>query len=200
MKYPEAIFALTTFVVLPPRPRRRLAPARLQITGTVTAVNASTNQVSVKDHDRRIGRLDHHAPQLHSSLAAWRNRHRRRRPSGAIGDLTVGDGWSPPIKCHATRKSRKRARCLSHQGGSRCIWPKRMKRTGASAEPRAIWRRLDAAAKTFTIKVGSKDITVKPTDKTEYLRYSARFRQELRRQAEFVRRAQGRRRSSRARQ
>jgi hypothetical protein len=90
----------------------------------------------------------------------------------AIGDLVVGERLVASYQLSADQKT-KEARTLVVQTAADLAemgkkededWRKR----GTTGNLAAV----NAAAKTFTLKAGSKEITVKPAEKAEYLQYS----------------------------
>jgi hypothetical protein len=157
-----AVLVTGVFAQTPP-------PAR--IVGSITAINASAHQVTVKSltgetAELAILPLSHilHLPPGETDM--------KKAETLTIGDLTVGEELVATYQPSADQKT-KEARTL-------------LVRTKADLEELAKkddedWRKrgvtgnltaMDAAAKSFTVKAGSKELTVKPEEKTEYLRYS----------------------------
>jgi hypothetical protein len=168
MKYHVAVFALTALTVSAVL-AQTAAPARL--TGTVTAVNASANQVSIKTATGESVDLTitPHSFILH--LAPGES-DVKKATKMAVGDLVAGERLVATYQLSADQKT-KEARTLLVQTQADLDemakkddedWRKR----GTTGNLTA----LDAAAKTFTIKSGPKEITVKPAEKAEYLQYS----------------------------
>jgi hypothetical protein len=168
MKYALVAFILAA-AIIPGVCAQTPAPARL--TGTVTAVNASANLVSIKSLtgepvDLTITPRSYilHLPPGETDI--------KKAAKLTVGDLVVGERLVATYQLSADQKT-KEARTLLVQTQADLDemgkkddedWRKR----GTTGNLTAI----DAAAKTFTIKSGSKDITVVPTEKVEYLQYS----------------------------
>jgi hypothetical protein len=170
MKSALAVFILMFTLVCGLTAQQPAAPAR--IIGTVTAVNAAANQVSLKTDKGDT-----------ATLTTTTRSHILRMPPGetdtkkavdsVIGDLAVGDRVAATYQESSDKKTMEARTLLVLTKADLAEinqkddedWRKR----GTTGNLTAV----DAAAKKFTIKSGSKDITVKPTDKTEYLRYSA---------------------------
>jgi len=168
MKFPVAIIALTALIVSAAF-AQTAAPARL--TGTVTAVNASANQISIKVATGETVDLTItprsfilHLPPGETDI--------KKAAKLTLGDVTAGERLVATYQLSPDQKT-KEARTLLVQTQADLDemakkddedWRKR----GTTGNLAA----LDAAAKTFTLKAGSKDITVKPTEKVEYLQYS----------------------------
>jgi hypothetical protein len=168
MEYPATIFALTTLLLSAASAQ---TPAPTRLIGTVTAVNASANQVSIKSSTGESVDLTI-TPRSYILHLAPGETDVKKAAKLAIGDLTVGERLVATYQLSADNKT-KEARTLLVQTQADLDemakkdeedWHKR----GTTGNLTA----LDAAAKTFTIKSGSKDITVKPTEKAEYLEYA----------------------------
>jgi hypothetical protein len=141
------------------------------VTGSITAVDSSANTITVKSTSGETVGLSVtprsfilHLPPGETDM--------KKAQKLAIGDLTPGEELVASYQVGPDGKA-KEVRTL-------------MVRTKADLDAMAKseeedWRKrgttgnlasVDAAAKTFTVKVGSKDIVVKPTDKTQFLEYS----------------------------
>jgi hypothetical protein len=141
------------------------------ISGAITAVNASSNLVTVKTTAGETVDLTvtPHSFILHLPIGET---DRTKAAKLAIGDLAPGEELVASYQLSADQKVKE----------VRTIYV----RTKADLDEMAKkddedWRKrgttgnliaISAEAKTFTIKSGSKEITVKPGEKTEYLRYS----------------------------
>jgi hypothetical protein len=168
MKYSLAIFIPFVCIVSSVSAQTAAPPP---LTGTVTAVNAAASQVSIKTLNGESVdlTLSSHSFILHLPPG---ERDVKKADKLAIGDLTVGERLVASYQLSADGKT-KEARTLLVQTQADLDalgkkddedWRKR----GTTGNLAAI----DAAAKTFTIKAGAKDVTVKPTEHLEYLRYS----------------------------
>ena len=165
-------FALSSFAVLASVgfSQTPAAPAA-RVSGAITAVNASSNLVTVKSTTGETVDLTitAHSFILHLPLGET---DQKKAEKLTIGDLTPGEDLVASFQVSADAKT-KEVRTL-------------LVRTKADMEALAKkddedWRKrgttgnlagVDAAAKTFTVKAGPRDITVKPSEKTVYLRYS----------------------------
>jgi len=151
-------------------PQNAAAP-RNQVVGTVSAINAPAGELSLKTDqggaiavsttDRTI--ILHMTPGLTDPGAA---------PRMALTDIQQGDRvvayyrGAPDLKAvqATTLAVRTKADLADVAGKELEDWRKR----GTVGNVTAI----DPAAKAITLKVGSKTVTVTPSDKTEYHRYS----------------------------
>jgi hypothetical protein len=168
MKYSLAIFIPFVCIVSGVSAQTAAPPP---LTGTVTAVNAAGNQVTIKTLNGESVDLtiSSHSFILHLPPG---ERDVKKADKLAIGDLTAGERLVASYQLSADGKT-KEARTLLVQTQADLDalgkkdeedWRKR----GTTGNLAAI----DAAAKTFTIKAGAKDITIKPAEHVEYLRYS----------------------------
>ncbi len=164
-----ALFSVTALVIA----GYAQAPkaAQLRVSGTITAVNASSNLVSVKSTTGETVELTIAAGSHLLHLAPGES-DMAKATKLTFGDLTPDEGVVASYQLSADKKTNE-ARTL-------------LIRTKADLEEMAKkqdddWRKrgttgnlaaVDAGAKTFTVKAGAKDITVKPSEKTEYMRYS----------------------------
>ena len=142
-----------------------------QVSGTITAVNAGSNLVTVKTTAGETVELTigprsfiRHIPLGETDMT--------KAEKLAIGDLTAGEEMVATYQPSADNKTkevrtlvvRTKADIDAMAKKEEDDWRKR----GTTGNLAAV----DAAAKTFTMKVGAKDVTVKPAEKTEYMRYS----------------------------
>jgi hypothetical protein len=146
-------------------------PAQKPVSGAITAVNGSSNVVTVKSTTGETVDLTvtPHSFILHLPLGET---DRTKAAKLAIGDLSAGEELVASYQLSADGKVKE----------VRTIYV----RTKADLEEMAKkddddWRKrgttgnlsaLSPETKTFTIKVGSKEVTVKPGEKAEYLRYA----------------------------
>jgi hypothetical protein len=168
MKYALPVFILTALIVSAAS-AQTAAPAPL--TGTVTTVNASANLVTLKTSSGDSIDLTI-TPRSFILHLPPGERDMKKAEKLTIGDLTVGERLVASYQMSADQKT-KEARTLLVQTQADLAemgkkddedWRKR----GTTGNLTA----LDAGAKTFTIKSGSKEIAVKPAEKIEYLQYS----------------------------
>jgi hypothetical protein len=168
MKYALAAFILTVSMI--PGASAQTA-AHVTVAGSITAVNAADNQVTVKSEKGEATTLTI-TPRSNILRLPAGETETKNAVKIAFGDLAAGDlvvaSYQPSgdgkIMETRTLMVRTKADVAEINQKDDEDWRKR----GTTGNLTA----LDAAAKTFTFKAGSKDITVKPTAKTEYLRYS----------------------------
>jgi hypothetical protein len=166
MKYPATIFALTTLLL-----SAASAQTPAPLTGTVTAVDAAANLVTIKSPAGESVVLAitprsfilHLPPGEHDIKKAERLK---------IGDVAVGERLVYSFQLSADNKTKEARTLLVETKADLDELAKKddedWRKRGTTGNLTA----LDAAAKTFTIKSGSKDITVKPAEKAEYLEYA----------------------------
>jgi hypothetical protein len=168
MKFFSALL-LTTVGIFATASAQTPAPAAARVTGTVTAVNAASKQISVKTDKGEEITL--------TTLTFL-----RRMPPGetdtkkatniALTDVTAGDRVAAVGQMSSDQKTldartviiMTKSDVAEVKKKEQDDWVKR----GTTGTVTAI----DPAAKTLTIKVGQREVTVQPTDKTEYHRYS----------------------------
>jgi hypothetical protein len=161
--------ALSLFIIVCGAAAQTAPPARL--IGAVTAVNASANQVTIKSVTGETVDLaiTSHSFILHLPPGET---DVKKATKLTLADLTVGERLVATYQLSADQKT-KEARTLLVQTAEDLAemgkkededWKKR----GTTGNVAAI----DAGAKTFTLKSGSKEITVKPAEKSEFLQYS----------------------------
>jgi hypothetical protein len=177
MKYLTATVAILALAATIPAPAQTPASNRSQVSGTITSVNADAKQLAMKSDkgedvavtttDRTLilqippGETD---PKKGTKIAL---------STVKSGDRTVVIGPTPadPKTWNATAVLiMSKSDVASLQQKDQDDWKKR----GTTGTVTAI----DAAAKTVTIKSGSRTYTVQPSDKTTFNRYSldsARF-------------------------
>jgi hypothetical protein len=168
MKYALAIFMLAALSV-PGVSAQTAAPARL--TGTVTAVNASANQVSIKsDKGETI------------ALTLTSRSYILRMPPGetdakkavkiAIADLAVGDRVAATYQPSSDEKIMEARTLLVMSKADVAEVHLKEEEDWKKRGTTGIVTAIDPASKVVTIKVGSKEIKVEPSEKTEFFRYS----------------------------
>jgi ABC-type Fe3+-hydroxamate transport system substrate-binding protein len=169
--------ALSGGVLAQTQSAQSAAAPHSQVAGTVTAVDAQANQVSLKsDKGDAIAvtttekTLILHLPPGETDVA--------KGTKVALSSLGAGDRVVAFYRGPADQKTieatslvvRTKADFAAIAEKERADWQKR----GTSGTVTAI----DAAARTLTIKAGQRSIAVQPSEKTEFLRYapdSAKF-------------------------
>lgn len=143
-----------------------------RISGTVTAVTPASHQITVKTDKGDTLTLDTNERSFLLRLPAGET-DTKKAVKIALTDLTAGDRLLASGTVSADQKTMEARTVLimtksdvaEVQKKDQEDWQKR----GSTGTVTAI----DPAAKTVTIKIGSHDATVQPSDKTEYRRYSA---------------------------
>ena len=157
-------------LALPGAARPQSAP-RSQVVGSVTTVTAQTMQVSLKTDKGEIITVAagdttlilHMAPDITDPAKA---------PRLTIADINEGDRVVAYYRGAAGQKSIQATSLVVRTKADLAEIAKRelddWRKRGTVGTVTAV----DAAAKTITLKVGSRTVTVTPSDKTEYRRYS----------------------------
>jgi hypothetical protein len=147
------------------------APAATRITGTVTAVNASAKQISVKtDKGEDI------------ILSTTDRSFLRRMPPGetdqkkavaiTLPDVSAGDRLLASGQLSTDQKTLEARTVLIMTKSDVAEVKKKEQEDWAKRGTTGTVTSIDPAAKTLVIKVGSKEETVQPGAKTEFHRYS----------------------------
>ncbi len=148
------------------------APAKTPtVSGTITAVNAGSNLISVKstagetvDFTVTPHSFILHLPPGETDL--------KKAQKLAIGDLSAGEELVASYQMASDGKTREVRTILVRTKDDLAEMAKKEDEDWRKRGTTGNLASVDAAAKTFTIKLGSKDVVVKPGDKTEYMRYS----------------------------
>jgi hypothetical protein len=148
------------------------APARTQVAGTVTAVKAEANQISIKsDKGEAVTiSLNERTPIVRIPAGETDVRKGTKIPIASVaeGDRIVAIGQPPAESKEMEARSvlvMSKADVAQIHQKDREDWQKR----GITGTVTAI----DPAATTLTVKAGLKTITVTPSERTIYHRYSA---------------------------
>jgi hypothetical protein len=147
------------------------APAHITVIGTVTEVNASANQVGLKsDKGEPI------------ALTITPHSFIRRLPPGetdakkavniTIGDLATGDRVAATYQPSSDQKIMEARTLLVMSKADVAEVHLKEEEDWRKRGTTGIVTAIDPAGKVATIKVGSKEIKVQPTEKTEFFRYS----------------------------
>ena len=167
--------SLAVFALAGARPARGQAQApaaaRSQVAGIVTAVEASASQVSLKTEKGEtvtITTTDKtqilHAQAGETDIKKWGKMSVSEIGAGdqALAYFKGAPDQKPLLATSLVIRTKADLAQLAQKGLE--DWKKR----GTTGTVTAV----DAAAKNFTIKVGQRTLTVQPSDKTEYHRYS----------------------------
>ena len=145
-------------------------PQSTLIRGAITAVNASTDVVTVKTLAGDTIELQI-APRSFIKHLAVGETDMKKATDVKLSELVVGERLVATYQVGPDKKNEARTILVQTQADLDELakrdaddWRKR----GTTGNLEAS----DAAAKTFTMKVGSKTVTVKPAEKAEFLRYS----------------------------
>lgn len=147
------------------------APPRAQVAGTVVSVAAPSNQLVLKSEkgDTITVTTTEKTVILHLTPGIT---DPSKAPKMALGELAAGDRVVAYYRGAATDKSIQATtlavRTVADLGSIAQAELADWKKRGTVGNVTAT----DPAAKTITLKVGSKTVTVTTTDKTEYHRYS----------------------------
>jgi hypothetical protein len=145
------------------------APARL--TGTVTAVNASANQVSLKSDKGEIVALTL-TPRSFIFRLPPGETDTKKAVKIAIGDLAVGDRVAATYQESSDQKITEARTLLVMSKADVAEVHQKEEEDWKKRGTTGIVTAIDPASKVVTIKVGSKEIKVEPGEKTEFFRYS----------------------------
>jgi Cu/Ag efflux protein CusF len=169
--------ALSSGVLAQTQPDRSAAAPHSQVAGTVTAVDAGANQVSLKSDKGDVIAVTTTEKTLILHLPPGENDVTKGNKV-ALSTLGAGDRVVAFYRGAADEKAiqatslvvRTKADLASIAENERADWQKR----GTSGTVSAI----DPAAKTLTIKAGQRSVAIEPLEKAEFLRYapdSAKF-------------------------
>jgi transcription antitermination factor NusG len=145
------------------------APARL--TGTVTEVNASANQVSLKSDKGETIALTL-TPRSFIFRLPPGETDTKNAVKIAIGDLAVGDRVAATYQESSDQKITEARTLLVMSKADVAEVHLKEEEDWKKRGTTGIVTAIDPASKVATIKVGAKEIKVLPADKTEFFRYS----------------------------
>jgi hypothetical protein len=145
------------------------APARL--TGTVTEVNASANQVSLKSDKGETIALTL-TPRSFIFRLPPGETDTKKAVKIAIGDLAVGDRVAATYQESSDQKITEARTLLVMSKADVAEVHLKEEEDWKKRGTTGIVTAIDPASKVATIKVGAKEIKVLPADKTEFFRYS----------------------------
>jgi hypothetical protein len=170
MKYALVIFILAA-VMISGASAQTAAPARVTVTGTVTEVNASTNQVNLKSDKGETVALTLTAHSFVLRLPPGET-DTKKAVKIAIGDLAAGDRVAATYQPSSDSKVMEARTLLVMSKADVAEVHQKEEEDWRKRGTTGIVTAIDAAGKVATIKVGSKEIKVQPMDKTEFFRYS----------------------------
>lgn len=147
------------------------ATAQARVSGSITAVNAASNLVTVKSVTGETVDLaitPHsfilHLPPGETDL--------KKAEKLSIGDLTPGEELVASFQLSPDTKTKEARTLLVRTKDDIAAMAKKededWRKRGTTGNLVAV----NPAAKTFTVKAGARDFTVKPGEKTQYMRYS----------------------------
>ena len=168
----SALFALFSLSILASSGfAQTTAAPQARVSGAIAAVNPSTNVVTVKSTTGETVDLavTSHSFILHLPLGET---DPKKAEKLAIGDLAPGDGLVVSYQLSADQKTKEVRTIYVRTKADLAEMAKKDDEDWRKRGTTGNLASVDAAAKTFTIKSGSREITVKPAEKTEYLRYS----------------------------
>lgn len=141
------------------------------LSGAITAVNAAGNVVTVKGSTGETVDLTvtPHSFILHLPPGETDVKKAQKL---AIGDLSAGEELVASYQVGADGKTKEVRTILVRTKDDLAAMAKKEDEDWRKRGTTGNLASVDAAAKSFTIKAGGKDVVVKPTDKTEYKQYS----------------------------
>ncbi len=168
MKFATSIFLLT-FLTAGGAFAQTAAPARL--IGTITAVNASANQVSLKSDQGETKTLTLTARSFIERMPPGETDAKKAVKIG-IGDLATGDRVAASYQESADQKIMEARTLLVMSKADVAEIHQKEEEDWHKRGTTGIVTAIDPASKVVTIRVGAKEIKVLPEEKTEYFRYS----------------------------
>jgi hypothetical protein len=168
MKYALVVFILSALSVSSAS-AQTAAPARL--TGTVTGVNVSANQVSLKSDKGDVVALTLTARSFVLRMPPGET-DAKKAVKIAIGDLAVGDRVAATYQESSDQKITEARTLLVMSKADVAEVHLKEEEDWKKRGTTGIVTAIDPASKVVTIKVGSKEIKVQPEEKTEFFRYS----------------------------
>jgi Cu/Ag efflux protein CusF len=168
MKYALAILMLGALSVSGVS-AQTAAPARL--TGTVTAVDASANQVTLKSDKGETFALTLTSRSFILRMPPGET-DAKKAVKIAIADLAVGDRVAATYQPSSDQKIMEARTLLVMSKADVAEVHQKEEEDWKKRGTTGIVTVVDPASKAVTIKVGSKEIKVQPDEKTEFFRYS----------------------------
>jgi transcription antitermination factor NusG len=169
MKYALAVLILAAALSVSGVSAQTAVPARL--TGTVTEVNASANQVSLKSDKGETVALAL-TPRSFIFRLPPGETDTKKAVKIAIGDLAVGDRVAATYQESSDQKITEARTLLVMSKADVAEVHLKEEEDWKKRGTTGIVTAIDPASKVVTIKVGSKETKVEPSEKTEFFRYS----------------------------
>jgi hypothetical protein len=170
MKYVLSVFILAALSVSGVS-AQTAAPAHITVTGTVTEVNASANQVSLKSDKGETVALTLTPHSFVLRLPPGET-DTKKAVKIAIGDLAAGDRVYATYQPSSDQKIMEARTLLVMSKADVAEVHLKEEEDWKKRGTTGIVTTVDPASKVVTIKVGSKEIKVEPAEKTEFFRYS----------------------------
>lgn len=147
------------------------APAAQRIAGIVTAVNPQANQLSVKNNkgDTLTVSTTDRTQILHAQPG---ENDPKKWAKMALAEISPDDEAVVIFRGSADQKPIAASSIVIRTKADLAQLAQKQMDDWKKRGTIGIVTAIDAAAKTITIKVGQKSVTVQPSDKTEYHRYS----------------------------
>jgi transcription antitermination factor NusG len=169
MKYALVVIVLAAALSVSTVSAQTAAPARL--TGTVTAVDASANQVSLKSDKGDTVALTL-TPRSFIFRLPPGETDTKKAVKIALGDLAVGDRVAATYQESTDQKITEARTLLVMSKADVAEVHQKEEEDWKKRGTTGIVTAIDPAGKMVTIKVGSKEIKVEAAEKTEFFRYS----------------------------
>lgn len=141
------------------------------VLGAITAVDAASNLITVKSQTGETVQLTltPHSFILHLPLGET---DIKKAEKLTLNDVTPGEELVASYQLSADGKVKEVRTLMLRTKADLAEMAKKEEEDWRKRGTTGNLASVDAAAKTFTIKSGAKDIVVKPADKVEYMRYS----------------------------
>jgi len=146
-------------------------PQQGRVSGAITAVNAASNTITVKSTTGETVDLTIAAHSFILHLPPGETDVKKAQKL-AIGDLTPGEELVASYQLQPDNKTKEVRTILVRTQADLADMAKKEEEDWRKRGTTGNLASLDPAAKSFVVKVGSKDVTVKSTDKTEYTQYA----------------------------
>jgi hypothetical protein len=170
MKYALAVFILAALSVCGVS-AQTAAPAHVTVAGTVTEVNASANQVSVKSDKGETISLTLSTRSTIFRMPPGETDQKKAVKIG-IGDFAAGDRVVASYQPSSDQKIMEARTLLVMSKADVAEVHLKEEEDWRKRGTTGIVTAIDPASKVVTIKVGSKEFKVEPAEKTEFFRYS----------------------------
>jgi hypothetical protein len=171
MKYALTVFILAAALSVCGVSAQTAAPAHITVAGTVTEVNASANQVSLKSDKGETISLTLSARSTIFRMPPGETDQKKAVKIG-IADFAAGDRVVASYQPSSDQKIMEARTLLVMSKADVAEVHLKEEEDWKKRGTTGIVTAIDPASKVVTIKVGSKETKVEPSEKTEFFRYS----------------------------